>query len=210
MRPPLIYRLPGRNETLTGTSVDVESAMGESIASFVAYFRDHAPTRIRATLQVAGIISQSGIERDTTDRVLEEAVTQILSGYHTMQDQRPTTQNLPGVPRHQLAEQSQSTPHGPSLSDYTESQGRPFSTNALRDHFKWTRSGPTHLLHFRRAMLRPFILGKDRFSQIGSHRLGATCHLEHSLIVWIFWTLVVPTSGVISLTGLMLFIPRWP
>jgi hypothetical protein len=106
--------------------------MEEPIASFLAYFRDQAPTRIRASLQVAGIIPHSGIEQATTDRVLEEAVSQILSGYHATQDQSPTTQNHLTGPRRHLAEQSQSTRPGPSPSDYTEAQGRPFSTDTLR------------------------------------------------------------------------------
>jgi hypothetical protein len=106
--------------------------MGESIASFLAYFRDQAPIRIRAGLLVAGIISHSDIERATTDRVLEEAVSQILSGYHATQDQSPTTQNHHTGPRRRLAEHFQSTHPGPSPTEYTEAQGQPFSTNTPR------------------------------------------------------------------------------
>jgi hypothetical protein len=120
------------NETLTYTPVDVESAMDESITSFLAYFRQQAPTRIRTSLQAAGIVPDLGIERATTDRVLEEATSQILAGYHATQDQSSSAPRNPRPDFHRDHRgSSESTRPDRSSSDFMESWDAPISTNPV-------------------------------------------------------------------------------
>lgn len=106
--------------------------MDESITSFLAYFRQQAPTRIRSSLHAAGIVPDLGIERATTDRVLEEAISQILAGYHATQDQSSSATRNPRPDFHRdHGGSSESTRPDRSSSDFMEFWDPPISTNPV-------------------------------------------------------------------------------
>jgi hypothetical protein len=72
----------------------MEDAAREPVAEFLRYFRVRGPARIYEGLQAAGMLPSNALLQDTTSRVLEEAVGQLLTEYTAARSQASVSRSI--------------------------------------------------------------------------------------------------------------------
>ena len=199
----------------TNASLVVEESVKGTVDDFLRYFRLRAPAHINEGLHAAGLIPSAHLVQHHTSRVLDEAISQILTEYSTVSSQGNMTSATPAVETQKSTNMSASSPECSSshiatapvtpLLD-TRLTGRPHATGL--SSFGNTHDNPLPMSTTRLPQSNieppriPNIPPSGYYSNSNSHSWNLPSNPLDPILpqTWIDWQLWDP-DGMLTSTG---------
>jgi hypothetical protein len=145
--------------TRTNYSLVVEESVKGTVDDFLRYFRLRAPAHINEGLHAAGLIPAAHLVQHNTSRVLDEAISQILTEYSTVSSQGNMTSATSAVETQESTNMSASPPQCSSSLVSTASVTATLDTSLTR------RSHATGLFSFDNTHDNPPLESTTRLPQ---------------------------------------------